>query len=127
VPGHRGDRQRLEAVALEDLARGGEQRDPRAAAARVGGVAELAPAAAIDSNPAWRAHADASVDIPEATHEDLRWADGYAFGTPTRYGNVSSQLKQSLDVLAAARGQGERLARIAALLAADRPEVPSAG
>jgi NAD(P)H dehydrogenase (quinone) len=63
-------------------------------------VAELAPAEAIDSNPAWRAHSDATADIPEATHEDLRWADAYAFGTPTRYGNVSAQLKQFLDTTA---------------------------
>lgn len=63
-------------------------------------VTELAPAQAIDSNPAWRAHHDASAEIPEATHDDLRWADAYAFGTPTRYGNVSSQLKQFLDTTA---------------------------
>jgi NAD(P)H dehydrogenase (quinone) len=63
-------------------------------------VAELAPAAAIDSNPAWRAHADATAHVPEATHEDLRWADAFAFGTPARYGNVSSQLKQFIDTTA---------------------------
>lgn len=57
-------------------------------------VAELAPEEAIDSNPVWRAHAEATADIPAATLEDLRWADAYAFGTPTRYGNVSAQLKQ---------------------------------
>lgn len=60
-------------------------------------VAELAPAHAIDSNPAWRAHLEATAHIPEATHDDLRWADAYAFGTPTRFGNVSAQLKQFLD------------------------------
>ena len=70
-------------------------------------VAELAPAEAIDSNPAWRAHADATADIAEATHDDLRWADAYAFGTPTRYGNVSSQLKQFLDTTAALWAAGE--------------------
>ncbi|HEX5193727.1 MAG TPA: NAD(P)H:quinone oxidoreductase [Solirubrobacteraceae bacterium] len=74
---------------------------------RVRRVAELAPAEAIDSNPAWRAHADASAEVPEATHDDLRWADGYAFGTPTRYGNVSSQLKQFLDTTAALWAAGE--------------------
>jgi NAD(P)H dehydrogenase (quinone) len=70
-------------------------------------VAELAPPEAIDSNPAWRAHADATADIPVATHEDLRWADAYAFGTPTRYGNVASQLKQFLDTTAALWAAGE--------------------
>jgi NAD(P)H dehydrogenase (quinone) len=70
-------------------------------------VAELAPPEAIDSNPAWRAHADATAGIPEATHEDLRWADAYAFGTPARYGNVASQLKQFIDTTAALWAAGE--------------------
>ena len=60
-------------------------------------MAELAPAEAIDSNPAWRAHADATADIQVATNDDVRWADGLALGSPTRYGNISAQLKQFLD------------------------------
>lgn len=36
-------------------------------------------------------------DIPIATNDDLVWADGIAFGTPTRFGNMSSQLKQFID------------------------------
>ena len=71
------------------------------ATVRLRRVAELAPDAAINSNPAWRQHLDATQDVPEATHEDLEWADGYAFGTPTRFGNVASQLKQFLDTTAA--------------------------
>ena len=70
-------------------------------------VAELAPDEAIDSNRAWRAHLEATSDIPEATHDDLRWADAYAFGTPARYGNVSSQLKQFFDTTAALWAAGE--------------------
>jgi NAD(P)H dehydrogenase (quinone) len=70
-------------------------------------VAELAPPEAIDSNPAWRAHLDATASIPEATHDDLRWADAYAFGTPARYGNVSSQLKQFIDTTAPLWAAGE--------------------
>jgi NAD(P)H dehydrogenase (quinone) len=60
-------------------------------------VAELAPDSAIDKNPAWRAHRDATADIPIATLDDLSWADGFAFGSPTRFGNVASQLKQFID------------------------------
>ncbi|MFF9863851.1 MULTISPECIES: NAD(P)H:quinone oxidoreductase [unclassified Streptomyces] len=60
-------------------------------------VPELAPDAAIDSNPAWREHVEATRDVETATLDDLAWADGYAFGTPTRFGNVSAQLKQFLD------------------------------
>lgn len=60
-------------------------------------VAELAPEQAINANPAWRAHADATADVPVASYDDLRWADAYAFGTPTRFGNVAAQLKQFID------------------------------
>lgn len=60
-------------------------------------VAELAPATAIDSNPAWRAHLNATDSVPVATLDDLTWADAYAFGTPSRFGNVAGQLKQFLD------------------------------
>ena len=60
-------------------------------------VAELAPDEAIDSNPVWRAHVNATADIPLATNDDVQWADGLAFGSPTRFGNISSQLKQFLD------------------------------
>ncbi len=70
-------------------------------------AAELAPDEAIDSNPAWRAHLEATADIPRATHDDLRWADAYAFGTPARFGNVSAQLKQFLDTTAPLWAAGE--------------------
>lgn len=62
-------------------------------------VRELAPDSAIDSNPAWRANVDATAGVPEAQPEDMVWADAVIFGTPTRFGNVTSQLKQYLDML----------------------------
>jgi NAD(P)H dehydrogenase (quinone) len=86
------------------LAEGAQEAGARV---RLRRVAELAPPEAIDANPAWRAHADETADIPVATHEDLRWADAYAFGTPTRYGNVSSQLKQFIDTTAGLWAAGE--------------------
>lgn len=77
------------------LAAGGEGRE---AEVRLLRVPELAPDTAIDANPAWRAHVDTTKDtVREATLEDLEWATAYAFGTPTRYGNVSAQLKQFID------------------------------
>lgn len=61
-------------------------------------VAELAPATAIDANPRWRAHLDTiAARIPEASLDDLEWAEGYAFGTPSRFGAPAAQLKQFLD------------------------------
>jgi NAD(P)H dehydrogenase (quinone) len=60
-------------------------------------VAELAPDSAIDQNPLWRRHADATSAIAQASVEDLAWADAYAFGTPTRFGAPAAQLKQFID------------------------------
>jgi NAD(P)H dehydrogenase (quinone) len=35
--------------------------------------------------------------VAEATHDDLRWADGIAWGTPTRYGIMATPLKRFFD------------------------------
>lgn len=67
---------------------------------------ELAPDSAIDSNPAWRANADATASIPEATADDVLWAEAVVFGSPTRFGNVSAQLKQFIDGLGGQWQQG---------------------
>ncbi|MBP1931383.1 NAD(P)H:quinone oxidoreductase [Ammoniphilus resinae] len=60
-------------------------------------VQELAPQAAIEGNPAWKAHVDATKDIPVATPDDIVEADAIIFSTPTRFGNMASQMKQFLD------------------------------
>lgn len=73
---------------------------------RVRQVAELAPPEAIASNAAWSQHFDATKDEPRATPDDIVWADAVLLGTPTRYGNVASQLKQYLDTLGPQWSQG---------------------
>jgi NAD(P)H dehydrogenase (quinone) len=60
-------------------------------------VHELAPEEAIASNQGWAAHRLQSQHVKEATTDDLAWADAIIFGTPTRYGLPSAQLKQFLD------------------------------
>ncbi|GAB3128239.1 NAD(P)H:quinone oxidoreductase [Streptomyces calidiresistens] len=75
-----------------------EGAEGQGAEVRLRRVPELAPDSAIDANPEWRAHMDATKDeVVEATLEDLEWATAYAFGSPTRYGNVTAQLKQFID------------------------------
>ncbi len=78
----------------QEIAAGAEK---NGAAVRIRRVAELAPDAAIDANPAWRKHLDATREVPVASHADLEWADGFVFGTPTRFGLPAAQLKQFLD------------------------------
>jgi NAD(P)H dehydrogenase (quinone) len=87
----------------ERLAAAGEK---AGAEVRLRQVAELAPAEAIASNAAWSQHFDRTKDEPTATADDVVWADAVLFGTPTRYGNVASQLKQFLDTLGPQWGQG---------------------
>lgn len=60
-------------------------------------VKELAPETEIAKNPLWKKHAEKTKDIPEASLEDLDWADVIIFSMPTRYGNVPAQMKQFLD------------------------------
>ncbi len=60
-------------------------------------VAELAPPSAIDQDPRWRRHVDATASVVLAAVEDLAWADAFAFGTPTRFGAPAAQLKQFID------------------------------
>ncbi|MGW0712397.1 NAD(P)H:quinone oxidoreductase [Streptomyces sp. NPDC002643] len=84
-----------------------EAAEKAGAEVRLRKAAELAPEAAISANEAWAAHAAASADIPVATPDDVEWADAVIFGTPTRFGNVSSQLKQFIDVLGGLWAQGK--------------------
>jgi NAD(P)H dehydrogenase (quinone) len=60
-------------------------------------IAETAPQAAIDANPAWARHLQDSADVPVAALDDLGWADVVLFGTPTRFGNPAAQLKAFID------------------------------
>jgi NAD(P)H dehydrogenase (quinone) len=71
-------------------------------------VKELAPPEAIASNSKWADHvAQVSNDSVEATLDDLEWATGVAFGSPTRFGLVSSQLKQFIDSTGPLWSQGK--------------------
>jgi NAD(P)H dehydrogenase (quinone) len=60
-------------------------------------VRELAPEEVIASNQRWVDHRAATADLAEATLDDLEWADGFALGSPTRFGLPAAQLKQFLD------------------------------
>jgi NAD(P)H dehydrogenase (quinone) len=60
-------------------------------------VRELAPDEVIATQKGWADHRVATQHVPEAKLEDLEWADGFAFGTPTRYGGPAAQLKQFID------------------------------
>lgn len=76
-------------------------------------VAELAPEMLISQQQAWGRHRSEISDEPTATLEDLEWADGFAFGTPTRFGNVAAQLKMFLDQAGELWQQGKLINKVA--------------
>lgn len=62
-------------------------------------VPELVPASIIESRPDMQAGRQLQRDVPLVTPDDFREAGAIAFGTPTRFGNVASQLKNQIDQL----------------------------
>jgi NAD(P)H dehydrogenase (quinone) len=61
----------------------------------------------IDGNDFARQVRDKQKDIPVCSLDDLRAADGYIFGSPTRYGNMTAQMKQLFDSTAGLWTKGE--------------------
>ncbi len=91
-----------------------ESAEKAGAEVRLGKIPELAPDDVIDNNPVWRAHIEATRDIPEASLNDLEWADAFIFGTPTRFGNVTSQMKQFIDTTGGLWFQGKLANKVVA-------------
>lgn len=90
----------------------GETAEKRGAEVRLVRAAELAPEAVVQSRPAWAAHLKDTEDVPIASVDDVLWADAVVFGTPTRFGNVSAQLKQFIDTLGPAWFQGRLVHKV---------------
>jgi len=69
------------------------------ATAKIRKVPELMPEALVAGNEPMRVGRELQKDVPLVTADDFRRAGGVAFGTPTRFGNVSAQLKNQIDQL----------------------------
>jgi NAD(P)H dehydrogenase (quinone) len=95
------------------LARGIEEGAGEAGAeVRFRKVHELAPEEAISSNQGWAAHRLETQNVVEAKLDDLEWADAIIFGTPTRYGLPTAQLKQFIDRTGPLWNQGKLVDKI---------------
>jgi NAD(P)H dehydrogenase (quinone) len=58
--------------------------------------------------PGWRENSQRMDAIyPAPTPEDAEWSDGVVFGSPTRFGNVSAELKAYIDSLGGLWFQGK--------------------
>ena len=85
-------------------------------------IPELAPEAAIASNPAWEEHYNATKHIPEATPDDLDWADVVIFSIPSRFGTVPGQVKQFIDTCGGLWAQGKLVNKVvSAMTSASNP------
>jgi NAD(P)H dehydrogenase (quinone) len=76
-------------------------------------VRELAPEEAIASNEGWAEHRLQTQDLPEATLDDLEWADVIILGAPTRFGLPAAQLKQFIDSTGPLWGAGKLVDKVA--------------
>lgn len=62
-------------------------------------IAETAPKQVVEGQEAWKDQLAKMQDIPEVSYDDMEWADGYFFISPTRYGVVASQMRAFIDTL----------------------------
>jgi NAD(P)H dehydrogenase (quinone) len=69
---------------------------------------ELVGPDVIATVPGWKESAEAmNAKYAAPTADDAGWADGVIFGTPTRFGSVSSELKAYIDSLGGLWAQGK--------------------
>lgn len=85
---------------VDAMARRAAQAAEKAGAeVRLRHVAETAPEEAVESQDEWVEHREEVENDPEASPDDLEWADVVLMGTPTRFGSAASQLQAFIDTL----------------------------
>ena len=85
-------------------------------------VEELSDELLISQNQYWGRHRSQVENEPVARLEDLEWADGFALGTPTRFGNVAAQLKMFLDLAGELWQQGKLVDKVATAFTSSQTE-----
>jgi len=99
---------------VDGLARAvAEGAEEAGAEVRLRHIEELASELMISQNQHWGRHRSRVADAPVASLDDLAWADGVAFGSPTRFGNVAAQLKQFVDQAGVLWQRGELADKVA--------------
>ena len=101
-----GNVHRLAQAVAEGAEEGGAE-------VRLRHVEELASELLISQNQYWGRHRSQVADAPVASLDDLAWADGVAFGSPTRFGNIAAQLKQFIDQAGALWQHGDLADKVA--------------
>jgi NAD(P)H dehydrogenase (quinone) len=85
-------------------------------------VRETAPREVVEAQEAWSAQAQRTADVPEASPDDMVWADAYIFSAPTRYGGAASQMRAFIDTLGPIWQEGKLANKLAtAMTSASNP------
>jgi NAD(P)H dehydrogenase (quinone) len=77
---------------------------------------ETAPEGVVAGQDPWKAQVERSKHIPEATPEDMEWANAYLFSAPTRYGAAASQMRAFIDTLGPLWMQGKLAGKAASAM-----------
>jgi len=71
-------------------------------------VPDLVSSNVMAKGPGWEERSKRMLaEYGAPTHADVEWADGVIFGTPTRFGNTSAELKAFIDSLGGLWFQGK--------------------
>lgn len=85
-------------------------------------VRETAPPEVVRTQEAWAAQVERSAQIPEATPDDMEWANAFLFSTPTRFGGAASQMRAFIDTLGGLWAQGKLADKpVSAMTSAQNP------
>ena len=83
---------------------------------------ETAPEGVVNGQDPWRAQVERSAHIPEATPDDLVWANAFLFSCPTRYGGAASQMRAFIDTLGPIWAEGKLANKaVSAMTSAQNP------
>ena len=95
--------------SVEALAKAiGEGAREAGAEVRLRRVPDIVPAAVMEKVSGWEQRSKRMLaEYGAPTPADAEWADGILFGTPTRFGNVSAELKAFIDSLGGLWFQGK--------------------
>lgn len=77
---------------------------------------ETAPEGVVNGQDAWRAQAELTASVPEATPDDLVWSNAYIFSSPTRYGGAASQMRAFIDTLGPVWAEGKLANKVASAM-----------
>lgn len=89
---------------------------------RVRRVRETAPESVVAGQDAWAAQVQKQSGVPEASYDDMEWADAYLFSAPTRFGVSASQMRAFIDTLGPLWGTGKLANKaVSAMTSAQNP------